>query len=56
MTEYLGVSRVTVLNRTANRNMPAIKSAGSGSLKSTKSVSRTKSGGAAEKYDLQHSS
>lgn len=49
MTEYLGVSRDTVLNWIANRNMPATKIGRLWKFKISEVEAWTKSGGAAEK-------
>lgn len=49
ITEYLGVSRDTVLNWIANRNMPATKIGRLWKFKISEVDAWTKSGGAAEK-------
>ena len=49
MTEYLGVSRDTVLNWIANRNMPATKIGRLWKFKISEVEAWTKSGGAAER-------
>lgn len=49
ITEYLGVSRDTVLNWIANRNMPATKIGRLWKFKISEVEAWTKSGGAAEK-------
>ena len=49
MTEYLGVSRDTVLNWIVNRNMPATKIGRLWKFKISEVEAWTKSGGAAEK-------